>query len=133
MNKMQQQVEEFHLAFGHPVETAPQLPSSELGALRVALIQEELDELKAAFEMGDIVEAVDAIADLLYVVFGTASVLGVDAEPIYDAVHDSNMDKLGSDGRPVPHASIPGKIGKRPGWTAPDLAPLIAAQAGDRP
>lgn len=134
MNKMQQQVEEFHRTFGHPIGATPQLPTDEMRDLRYRLMLEELDEFAEASFQNDLPEMADAIVDLLYFAFGTASVMGIDIEPLFDAVHAANMDKLDPETKlPVPHPTIAGKIGKRPGWTAPDLAPLIAAQAGDRP
>ena len=44
------QVADFHKTFGHPIEASPTVPSRVRCDLRVALIQEELNELKAAIE-----------------------------------------------------------------------------------
>jgi predicted HAD superfamily Cof-like phosphohydrolase len=69
-------VREFHIRFGHPVNDVPTLVP-EANALRIALIREELDELKAGIAKGCRVEIADACADLLYVIYGAAVVYGV--------------------------------------------------------
>ena len=93
MNKMQKQVREFHIEMDLWYKESPWMLDIEAKKLRVALIAEELTELKSALLMNDMLETVDAIADLLYVVFGTAVELGVDIEPFFDEVHRSNMTK----------------------------------------
>jgi predicted HAD superfamily Cof-like phosphohydrolase len=62
---------------------------------RLKLIREETDELEDALEHEELEESLDGIADLLYVVLGTAVEMGVDIEPIFREVHRSNMTKIG--------------------------------------
>ena len=95
MNKMQKQVRDFHIEMDLWYKEFPWMLDTEAKKRRVALIAEELAELKSALLMNDMLETVDAIADLLYVVFGTAVELGVDIEPFFDEVHRSNMTKVG--------------------------------------
>ena len=57
----------FHNLFGAPVLDSPQIPSEDRCALRVNLLQEELNELKEAIEANDLVEVADALADIQYV------------------------------------------------------------------
>ncbi|MGX7162609.1 MULTISPECIES: pyrophosphohydrolase domain-containing protein [Enterococcus] len=47
-----------------------------------------------------LVEQVDALTDLLYLTYGSFSLLGVDPEPIMAIVHEANMAKLFPDGKP---------------------------------
>ena len=84
--------------------------------LRQALIEEEVGELQAAAGAGDLVGVADALADIVYVAYGTAHVYGIDLDAVLDEVHASNMTKLGADGRPVRRAD--GKILKGPGLPA---------------
>jgi predicted HAD superfamily Cof-like phosphohydrolase len=72
-----QDVAAFHSLFGAPVVDEPALPDAKRCTLRVNLLQEELDELKAALEAGDVVEAADALADLQYVLAGAVHELGM--------------------------------------------------------
>lgn len=119
MNRMQEQVAEFHRALGLPIGTSPAISRGEL---RSNLINEESLEFAACVAEGDIVGAADAIADLLYVVFGSAVEFGIDIAPIFDEVHRSNMAKVGGPRR------ADGKVLKPPGWTPPDVAGELAKQ-----
>ena len=93
-------------------------------ALRQALIEEEVAELAAASRGGNLVGVADALADIVYVAYGTAHVYGIDLDAVLDEVHASNMTKLGADGRPVRRAD--GKVLKGPGYRSPDIAAILA-------
>lgn len=127
MNKMQQQVQEWHRKFGVPVADRPVFIEGNRRALRVRLIQEELDELDVACVRGDLVEVADALADLLYVTFGTAAEFGLDMEPIFDEVQRSNMSKLFPDG--LAHHRDDGKVLKGPNFKPPNIERIIDAQS----
>ena len=123
-------LEEFHRVFGAHSETAPTAHlSAETVALRVSLIQEELDEYRAAAEEGDLVGIADALSDLMYVVLGTYVAHGLQdlAEPLFAEVHRSNMSKLDADGAVIYRAD--GKVLKSDRWTPPDLATILDAPA----
>lgn len=124
----QADVAAFHEAFGHPVADAPTLVSPEIGLLRVKLIAEELAEYEQALVDDDLVGIADALGDLLYVVLGAAVVHGIDLAEIHEEIQRSNMSKLGEDGKPVPHPTIPNKIGKGPNYTPPQLGRVVRAQ-----
>lgn len=118
------QVGEFHRAFGLPVQDLPTEPvGAAQVALRQALIAEEVGELADAAAAGDLVGVADALADIVYVAYGTAHVYGIDLDAVLDEVHASNMTKLGADGRPVHRAD--GKVLKGPGYRAPDIAAVL--------
>lgn len=123
------QVGQFHRAYGLPVR---QTPTVDVGrdqvALRLSLIQEEVGELAAAAAAGDLVGVADALADIVYVAYGTAHVYGIDLDVVLDEVHASNMTKLGADGRPVRRSD--GKILKGPDYRPPDIAEALRRQAG---
>ncbi len=118
-------VREWHEVFGVPVEPAPVLPETRV-QMRLAILEEEVRELRAAAEAGDLVEALDALCDIQYVLDGTFLEFGL--HPVKAAafaeVHASNMSKLGADGRPVLRAD--GKVLKGPGFRRPDLARFLA-------
>lgn len=88
-------VARFHETFDLPILNSPTIPNSERCKLRIALIQEELDELKEALENEDIVEAADALADLQYVLSGAILELGLGEKfkTLFDEVQRSNMSK----------------------------------------
>ena len=119
------QVGDFHRAYGLPVRARPTV---DVGAdqveLRLALIEEEVGELADAARAGDLVGVADALADIVYVAYGTAHVYGIDLDAVLDEVHSSNMTKLGADGRPIRRAD--GKVLKGPDYRPPNIAAVLA-------
>lgn len=94
MNYEQDCVRAFHRKYDLPVQETPRVPPDLTGLLlRLRLIMEETAEFAAAASNGDLVEMADALADLLYVTYGAAVVLGIDLRDIFQIVHDSNMSK----------------------------------------
>lgn len=88
-----QQVREFHLTSGHPVNTEPQFnifDDEKLINLRKNLIREELDEFRDACVKNHFVEMMDALADTLYVIYGAYLVFGVN----FDSEYENQKDKL---------------------------------------
>ena len=91
----QAMVEAFHRTFGIMVNPVPTVIDGQTRELRVKLIQEEFDELKEALTAEDISSIAKEMADLLYVVYGTAVSCGIDMDPVFREVHRSNMSKVG--------------------------------------
>lgn len=89
------QVAAFHRTFKHPVEPNPIIPSEKRCNLRVALLSEELNELKKAIEDKDLVEIADALCDLQYVLSGAVLEFGLGEKfkALFDEVQRSNMSK----------------------------------------
>lgn len=89
------QVAEFHSTFKHPIEKEPVIPTKKRCKLRVALIQEELNELEAAINDKDIVEIADALCDIQYVLSGAVLEFGMGDKfkELFDEVQRSNMSK----------------------------------------
>ena len=61
---------------------------------RLSLINEEVKELNDAIKSHDLVETIDALADILYVVYGAFTAIGVNADEAFQIVQESNMSKL---------------------------------------
>ena len=89
------QVAEFHRTFHHPVEPQPLIPSPERCRLRLALLEEELRELRQGIEAGDIEQVADAFCDLQYVLTGAILEFGLGPKfrELFDEVQRSNMSK----------------------------------------
>ncbi len=121
------QVQEFHETYGLPVETEQTLSDEKTRRLRINLLAEELDELKEALETDDMVETLDALIDLQYVLDGAFLSFGLqDVKTVaFEEVHRSNMSKLGADGKPIRRESD-GKVMKGPDFFEPNLAQFIA-------
>merc|ERR1712178_159182 len=90
--------EEFMKNFGQKVFTSPQVnifdSDPKTVTLRLKLIEEEVKELADALKASDMVETVDALGDILYVVYGAGGAFGIDLDKAFDLIHESNMTKL---------------------------------------
>ena len=86
---------------------------------RLSMMQEELDETKAAVKNKDPEEIVDGIIDMCVFAIGTLEVFGVDANKAWDQVLKANMSKeVGiKEGRPNP-LGLPDLV-KPEGWKGP--------------
>ena len=87
--------------------------------IRLQLLTEETAELAQAMSEQDMVEALDALTDISYVLSGTYLTLGLQAyrQAADEIVHSSNMSKLGADGRPMVDGS--GRVVKGPLYESP--------------
>jgi predicted HAD superfamily Cof-like phosphohydrolase len=125
-------LEEFHTVFGAHVEHTPTANlDAETVALRVSLIQEELDEYREAAEAHDLVAVADALSDLMYVVLGTYVSHGLQdlAEALFAEVHASNMSKLDANGQVLYRRD--GKVLKSDLWRPPDLKGILDLDSSD--
>jgi predicted HAD superfamily Cof-like phosphohydrolase len=68
-------------------------------------------------------DILDALADTITVCIGTALVYGFDLDEAMARVHESNMSKLGADGKPIYRAD--GKILKGENFVPPYLDDLV--------
>jgi predicted HAD superfamily Cof-like phosphohydrolase len=112
-------VRDFARRFAVVTRRLPRIPPDNEAQLRLDLITEEYDELATAIENRDIVKVADGIADLIYVLIGTAHSYGIPLEKVWKEVHQTNMAKEGGSTRED------GKILKPEGWVPPDIAYLI--------
>ena len=113
----------FMKTFGQEVKDKPSLSSDKINQLRISLIKEELDELKEAMDSKDLLEVADALTDLLYVTYGAGHAFGIDLDKCFGEVQNSNMSKLGDDGKPIYNEF--GKVMKGPNYFKPNLIKYI--------
>ena len=123
MTDEQSMVEEFHKKFDILVQASPTDASEETKRLRIRLIQEEFDELKESMAEGNLAALAKEMADLLYVVYGTAVSYGIDMEPVFREVHRSNLSKVGG------YKREDGKWVKPPTYSPACVEPILEAQA----
>jgi predicted HAD superfamily Cof-like phosphohydrolase len=92
-------VKDFHDVSGLEYKTKPGIPADKKIDLRMALLEEELRELESAAYRGDIVEVLDALVDLQYILHG--AVLDFGLQDVFSEaekeVHRSNMSKFCED------------------------------------
>ena len=117
-------VKKFMETFGQEIKEKASFPNDKITSLRYDLIKEELDELKEAIENKDIKEVADALTDILYVTYGAGHAFGINLDRCFEEVQNSNMSKLGSDGKPIYNES--GKVMKGPHYFKPDLTKFVA-------
>jgi len=122
MSDWQKDVLDFHTKFKCIVGDKPQFSDEKTMKLRLALINEEIDELTEAYKDKDLSSFIDAIADSIYVLLGTAISVGVDLKPIWDEVQKTNMAKVPGNSRKD------GKVLKPENWTPPDIDTLLKEQ-----
>ena len=117
-------VKKFMHTFSQEVKTKAGFPSEKIVNVRLDLIREELLELKEEIEKKDIKEVADALTDILYVTYGAGHAFGINLDKCFEEVQNSNMSKLGPDGKPIYNEQ--GKVMKGPDYFKPDLNKFVA-------
>ena len=91
--------------------------------MQMDLITEEMNEFVTSAAFDTAAEALKELADLVYVCAQYAANLGWDLDEALERVHQSNLTKLGSDGKPLRRAD--GKVMKGPNYKPPVLTDLV--------
>jgi predicted HAD superfamily Cof-like phosphohydrolase len=114
----------FMQTYGQEVKNKAEFSNEKTNKLRIDLIKEELEELQQAMKDKNLLEVADALTDILYVTYGAGHAFGIDLDKCFEEVQNSNMSKLGSDGKPIYNES--GKVMKGPNYFKPDLSKFIS-------
>ena len=117
-------VKKFMETFGQEIKEKANFPNDKIISLRYELIKEELEEFKDAIDKKDIKEVADALTDILYVTYGAGHAFGINLDKCFEEVQNSNMSKLGLNGKPIYNDK--GKVMKGPSYFKPDLSKFIA-------
>ena len=118
-----EKVKLFMNTYGQEVKDKAEFSDVKTNKLRIDLIKEELEELTQAMNDKNLLEVADALTDILYVTYGAGHAFGIDLDKCFDEVQNSNMSKLGEDGKPIYNES--GKVMKGPNYFKPDLLKFI--------
>ncbi len=119
-----ERVKKFMEKFGQEIKQKASFPNDEITSLRYDLIKEELEELKEAMDSKNIKEVADALTDILYVTYGAGHAFGINLDKCFEEVQNSNMSKLGKDGKPIYNDK--GKVMKGPDYFKPDLGKFVS-------
>lgn len=122
MSNMYQDVKEFQTAVGQNIGQAPVFPEPAERELRIKLLKEEYEEYIQGECKNDLENIAKELADIIYIVCGTAASYGIPLDRVFDEVHRSNMAKL-VDGKVIRRED--GKILKPEGWTPPDIKTIL--------
>lgn len=130
MNTFFDDVGDFHRKFNIPAfepDVRCRFPSPSILEYRLKFLEEELAEYKKAVAEGNLVEALDALADLAYVAFGTAHYYNAPMNDIWREVQRSNMERVLA----TPETTPPDKsyrfdlVVKPPGWKGPQIEDIL--------
>lgn len=110
---------EFHEKFGVHVGKIGHIPGDDRAMLRTRLIIEEVAELIEAMQMRDYPEIASELADVLYVVYGTAVEYGIPMDKVFAELHRANMTKTGDKDKG-------GKIKKGPDYVKHDVPSVLS-------
>ena len=122
-NTQYEMVREFTKAMGQPLDQPCGFDlgyDAKLESMRFKLIIEELHEFTDATDKENLLKE---LADLLYVIYGYAATYGLPIDAAFKRVHESNMSKLGEDGKPIYRED--GKVLKGPNYKPADLSDLV--------
>ena len=114
----------FMKTYGQEVKDKAGFSDAKTNKLRIDLIKEELEELTEAMQDENLLEVADALTDILYVTYGAGHAFGIDLDKCFDEVQNSNMSKLGEDGKPIYNEG--GKVMKGPNYFKPDLSKYLS-------
>ena len=118
-----EKVRVFMKTYGQEVKDKAGLSDAKTNKLRIDLIKEELEELTEAMQDENLLEVADALTDILYVTYGAGHAFGIDLDKCFEEVQNSNMSKLGEDGKPIYNEA--GKVMKGPNYFKPDLSKYL--------
>ena len=113
----------FMKTYGQEVKDKAGFSDAKTNKLRIDLIKEELEELTEAMQDENLLEVADALTDILYVTYGAGHAFGIDLDKCFEEVQNSNMSKLGEDGKPIYNDA--GKVMKGPNYFKPDLSKYL--------
>ena len=113
----------FMKTYGQEVKDKADFSDARTNKLRIDLIKEELEELTEAMQDKNLLEVADALTDILYVTYGAGHAFGIDLDKCFEEVQNSNMSKLGDDGKPIYNEA--GKVMKGPNYFKPDLSKYL--------
>lgn len=125
----------FHAKFNLPVSEESAMVTTQVNndppriltkrefEFRTAFLYEEQREFTEAHAMGDLARCADALADIVWVALGTAHLMGLPFDAVWNEVKRANYAKRPwSDGDPVKPRNVVGlEIVKPEGWQPPDI------------
>ena len=116
----------FSRKFGLAAPEGPTLLDAETAEYRRRFLHEELDEYVLAYQSGDLAGAADALVDLVYVALGTAYLMGLPWQELWDEVQRANMAKRRAISADESKRGSKLDVVKPVGWTPPDIEGVLS-------
>ena len=119
----------FHRKFGLPHPDIPQLLEPGVHDFRLKFMEEELVEYADAVQEGDLPKAADSLIDLVYVAMGTAVMMGIPWQLLWEAVQNANMQKVRCESKDDSRSTRGHAfdVVKPEGWEPPKIEYLLHA------
>ena len=121
----QADVKAFQEKFGVPMADVPSLLTQPVYDFRLKFLHEELQEFADAHGANDLPKAADALVDLAYVLHGTALMMGLPWEKLWNEVHRKNMEKVRATHESQSARQSTLDVVKPEGWTPPDHTVIL--------
>jgi predicted HAD superfamily Cof-like phosphohydrolase len=124
-NSNYQDVIDFHNKFGLKYEGKPIPLDKPTQAYRAHFLEEEMTEFITSANLDDVVGMADALVDIVYVAMGTAYMMGLPWQQLWDEVQRSNMDKVRAADKNESKRKNSLDVVKPSGWVGPNLERII--------
>lgn len=116
--KMVEDVTDMHEKYNFPIASRPTRLDVDTLAHRIRCLQEEIDEF---CEAQDLAEQADALIDLVYFALGTAIMMGLPWETLWNDVHRANMAKV----KGMTKRGFDNDLQKPYGWIPPKTQEIL--------
>lgn len=120
-----QDVIDFHNKYNLKYDGKPNALDKATQAYRANFLEEELIEFITSANLDDVVGMADALVDIVYVAMGTAYMMGLPWQKLWDEVQRSNMDKIRANNLNESKRQNALDVVKPHGWVPPNLERII--------
>lgn len=123
----------FHIKYDHSTPVGPNdnFDDQALMGFREKFLAEELDEFREGLEEHDMAKVADALVDLVYVAMGTAYLLGLPWQHLWNAVQRANMEKVRATSASQSKRDSASDVIKPEGWQPPNIAGILHTHGWD--
>jgi predicted HAD superfamily Cof-like phosphohydrolase len=118
-------VEDFIVKYEVPYFKNPGFLDLETLKFRINFMEEELNEFKDSCSNSNLEGMADALIDLVYVAMGTAKMMGLPWEALWEEVHSCNMKKIKVSNILDSKRKSPIDVVKPKDWKQPDIKKIL--------
>jgi len=122
---MLKDVRDFHKKFKLKALKKPGFRQEDLMEFRIKFITEEFEEFKNGYDADNLEVCFDALIDMVYVILGTAHLMGLPWEDGWDEVQRANMDKVRATKTMFDKRNSDYDVIKPEGWVPPNLKEIL--------